>query len=381
MEISPSATEKPEELCIPLLGTTEVTLPSYAVEELRDLPRVVIMKDSWPLASRSDNEGALFRAAKGYFGLPDVRATFEVYHKKKGDHTFPTLETPTEVWDVYHDNKEGGKPERRTHKRSIATTVGTPLRQAASPKDLLEALLHAIIGYLNLLQKEWQHRDVSNGNVLLALAKDNPASQFRFYLQHINSCRGILTDGDQAVQWKQDREPASHHSGTLPFMSFSLLENFSQPEAHLHTGLDDLESFIWIFVWEVLHQGHKRRLLSPMDKEDLQSLMSTDPAVLARAKRSVLTAFEQDTDMFEDSYLSPYIKLLNEWSVLSTDARPAMRLLMSGYRKRADGDEGGIADDLKKIEDLCFKTGHKYLEIGFKHLNELPGFWPVEPAT
>ncbi|KAJ6470600.1 hypothetical protein C8R47DRAFT_1325203 [Mycena vitilis] len=292
-----------------------------------------------------------------------------------------------------------GTLESPTYRRIIITTEGFPLRDAKGPRDLAEALLHAMIGYLKLLRRGWQHPNISNESVLLDNSFDVdecPLDEMSVQSLHRNAvgstgsrdrfglkpCRAILIDTGQAIEWKTGHEPAGQPVGTLPFMSFSLLQKWSQPEAHLHTGLDDLESFIWIFVWEVLHQGHKRRLLSPMDKQHLQGLMSTDPAVLALAKRGVLTAFEKDADMFDDSYLSPYIKLLNEWSVRSDSARPVMRRLMSGYRKRADGDEGGIADDLKEIEKLCFETGHKYLETGFKHLNELPGFWiPLEPAT
>jgi hypothetical protein len=40
--------------------------------------------------------------------------------------------------------------------------------------------------------------------------------------------------------------------GTLPFMSDRLL--FSLDKSHiLHTAVDDLESFIWVLVWSLVH--------------------------------------------------------------------------------------------------------------------------------
>ncbi|KAJ7666048.1 hypothetical protein DFH06DRAFT_1040837 [Mycena polygramma] len=380
LTISGSATRLPEHLRIPELGTTEVTAPNYIFHELGGLPSVVIMKDAWPLTSRWKNEGTMFEEAKGRFGLPDVRKTFEVYYKDKGDHTFPIehLKEPAKIWDVFGDTGVPN-PEQRTHVRSVIATEGFPLREAEGPKHLVEALVHAMIGYLNLLRKEWEHRDVSNGNVLLVKSFDIgncPADdEMHQFARFIKSCRGIITDGDQAIKWKLERELAGHRSGTLPFISFASLNTWSGPVAHSHSGVDDFESFIWILIWEVLHQGLSRRALPHGDTERLQSLKSNEPRNLADAKFTTLVFFKDEPRRFKGSYLQSLAKLLTEWCALAFRARLEMEELVDPESMGPD-----IASNQAKMEELCFDTGREYVRIGFKHLGDLPEVWPGKPV-
>ncbi|KAJ6551584.1 hypothetical protein B0H19DRAFT_1158202 [Mycena capillaripes] len=316
---------------IPIFGKTTVESPTYEVPGLQNLPRILVMKDSWPLTSRCVNEGDMFRAAQGYFGLPDVRATFEVYYRTPGDHTFPASPN-MKMWDIFGDTDgEGHQLEQRTHMRTITTTEGSPLRGAKGPKELLEAVLHAMIGYLNLFCKGWQHRDVSNSNILLvelalsAIGCPSDDQAHNFGLKH---CRAILTDGDQAIKWKETREPATHRSGTLPFISYALLFTWNSPKKYFHTGLDDLESFIWVFIWEFLHHGAFWGLLSDDEATHLQQLQTTSPINLAAAKQSFLYAVR-----INELGNTPFFELLAKWVKIRETASETMRL----KRLAADG--------------------------------------------
>ena len=41
--------------------------------------------------------------------------------------------------------------------------------------------------------------------------------------------------------------------GTLPFMSLRLLAAWARDLPIVHTAVDDLESFLWVLVWALVH--------------------------------------------------------------------------------------------------------------------------------
>ncbi|KAG9120023.1 hypothetical protein FRC07_004655 [Ceratobasidium sp. 392] len=55
----------------------------------------------------------------------------------------------------------------RTYCRLLMSTAGSPLCTANSPRELLGAILDAVLGYWRLLNMGLLHRDVSEGNVLM----------------------------------------------------------------------------------------------------------------------------------------------------------------------------------------------------------------------
>ncbi|KAG9122898.1 hypothetical protein FRC07_000531 [Ceratobasidium sp. 392] len=55
----------------------------------------------------------------------------------------------------------------RTYCRLLMSTVGSPLCTAGSPRELLEAILDALLGYWRIVNMGLLHRDISDGNVLM----------------------------------------------------------------------------------------------------------------------------------------------------------------------------------------------------------------------
>ncbi|KAG8688335.1 hypothetical protein FRC09_012961 [Ceratobasidium sp. 395] len=55
----------------------------------------------------------------------------------------------------------------RVYCRLLMSTVGSPLCSAESPRQLLQAVLDAILGYWGIVNKGLLHRDISDGNVLM----------------------------------------------------------------------------------------------------------------------------------------------------------------------------------------------------------------------
>ncbi|KAG9089330.1 hypothetical protein FS749_001423 [Ceratobasidium sp. UAMH 11750] len=91
--------------------------------------------------------------------LTDIN--IEIPEEKEGEETqYKDVET-----DKY--SKAYGHRTSRIYCRLLMSTVGSPLCSAEGPRQLLEAVLDAILGYWRLVNKGLLHRDISDGNVLM----------------------------------------------------------------------------------------------------------------------------------------------------------------------------------------------------------------------
>ena len=114
---------------------------------ISDAPPVVVLKDSWPLESHTD-EGQMFHDLNGKFGLPVVLCTYDVKGTEgttgRTDELIPDDST---YWNVFNFGRsEQFKPEKRRHRRVILKTEGISLLDAQGPRSLIEGIVHAMLG-------------------------------------------------------------------------------------------------------------------------------------------------------------------------------------------------------------------------------------------
>jgi hypothetical protein len=119
-----------------------------------DIPSNLVVKDSWPLVGRN-NEKAMYEAAQGLFGVPEVLTSYEVKGPDGNPHlTMRFLPACRKFWHIWTSvnypapTKAGTdpEPEERVQTRHLFKTEGQDLLDARSPYELLEAILHAMIG-------------------------------------------------------------------------------------------------------------------------------------------------------------------------------------------------------------------------------------------
>ncbi|KAJ7083686.1 hypothetical protein B0H15DRAFT_802728 [Mycena belliarum] len=260
----------------------------------------------------------------------------------------------------------------------VIVYTGLPLRNARGPRDLLEALVHAMIGYINLLDQDYQHHDISNGNILLvepfevASSSDEILGTRHFF--GIRKCRGILVDGADGKEQQANRRSLQN---TLPFMSQDMLDEMDWPSNTTHTALDDLESFIWVLVWECLHKGKSRNSLSNWDLKSLDGFKDCCPQHLASFKGAFLSTCRNVDPELEDSFLSPLAVLLAQWAGIRSEARRQMIALEKIRRRLSTDDSDGAAQVLDKMDVLCRNTGLKYVHAGLGHLANLGEAWAL----
>ncbi|KAF9053342.1 hypothetical protein BJ165DRAFT_1400655 [Panaeolus papilionaceus] len=117
--------------------------------------------------------------------------------------------------------------------------LGLPVSRFKNPLHFLHAFRDAVSGHQQLWNLGMLHRHVSVDSILLG--KDGASE----------GDRGVLVDLDIATL---NEEAKAHRTGARTFQSYMM---FSKSERDLvqfpHDHLDDLESFLWLFVWITLH--------------------------------------------------------------------------------------------------------------------------------
>lgn len=126
-------------------------------------------------------------------------------------------------------------------------------------------------------------------------------------IKDLTMCSGILIDGDLArsIHKTEDRISASvslaginsdawltlRMQGTLPFMSHDVLRAAVLNTQHSHSVADDLESSIWVIIWEYLGHAAVHQKLAPDMKSWFDRLSSSDPNHVLDAKSDILAQY------------------------------------------------------------------------------------------
>ncbi|CAA7259406.1 unnamed protein product [Cyclocybe aegerita] len=196
----------------------------------KELKRVVFLKDAW----RSDEDDmeketvtlSKLNAAKVQF-VPKLICGDDLPGQATETHALAA-----EEWNL------GAQPEDlvpRVHIRFTEDFIGVDMCNFTSSKQFLQVVFDAFTAHREAFEKcGILHRDISGGNIMLD-----------------ENGRGILNDWDLARTVAEIEKGARqrHRSGTWQFMSHTLLANVKK----LHKLQDDLESFVWLVLYYILH--------------------------------------------------------------------------------------------------------------------------------
>ncbi|KAF5367893.1 hypothetical protein D9757_011247 [Collybiopsis confluens] len=234
-----------------------------------------VLKMSWNPGRGPNHEPVepkLLKQCSGMFGVPHHYYSFLAHHQDNyptTNHLFlPSGVTDKNLhWNVFRAKDDSvNNPDRRSLLGHVIAHAGHSLVTAKDFPSLVRALVHAHLGYYNMCQENFQHRDISIGNVLMV---DEPIKTRPFQIAHPNetqktildlckklnisdNCVGFVIDGDMAVDWTSyfDETHTGGKSGTEQFMSTALLHPLKDPrDKRLHSPLDDYLSFFYVAQW------------------------------------------------------------------------------------------------------------------------------------
>ncbi|KAJ3991403.1 hypothetical protein F5050DRAFT_1197572 [Lentinula boryana] len=312
-----------------------------------------VLKLCWVRGRGPNNvfiEPLLLSNCSGLFGVPKHVYSFRAHHKA-GCPTTNHLLVPAPSdkledfwWKLWDETSE--PPERRSLLSHAIGFVGHSLVSAKDLPSLVLAVVHAHAGYYNMCVKNYQHRDLSIGNVLMV---DEPIKTERFDIPTPNEtqreildlcrelgiddqCTGFVIDGDMAVNWESyfTEEHVGTKSGTSEFMSSMLLNPLNKN--HVHSPVDDYYSFYFLTQWACAFRD-----LSPEDKPEepqhLQQLRmrlaggldSRDAATLtitgADLEPEVYGAFLVQAQPFLRKWYASLSTLTSEWRHIDASKR------------------------------------------------------------
>ncbi|KAF9040340.1 hypothetical protein BDP27DRAFT_1347462 [Rhodocollybia butyracea] len=230
-----------------------------------------VLKSSWVSLFGAVIEPKVRGDCSGMFGLPKHVYSFWAYHTDTcitTNHLFlPSSDLDTEAmeeyrWHLYKKDTE--RPDYRALLVQVMQDAGSSLVSAPDLQSLITAITHAHIGYYNMIQRSYQHRDVSIWNILapnqlsecdIAFTIDQPNAVQEEILQLCKDLSikkqhaAILIDADMAIDWNTyfDKAHGGTKSGTEAFMSRWLLNPALTD--HIHSPLDDYWSFYFVAQW------------------------------------------------------------------------------------------------------------------------------------
>ena len=197
-----------------------------------------------------------------------------------------------------------------------------------------------------------------------------------------SKCRGFLVDGDHSIEWrKAPPTPSLERSvrckalcpfgirpqlfyvlqGTLPFMSARLLSSWDQDRPIVHTAVDDLESFLWVLVWALVH----------ILKEFGTTKNATVDLLVER-----LSSYSIPQIMMRESTMQRHWEdvvfggLVREWLVISQkasfDIEQHVRTIF-GSGQDVDRRQGTFG----QLEEYCTSIYMEFIHTGLKHLESI----------
>ncbi|EPT03304.1 hypothetical protein FOMPIDRAFT_89052 [Fomitopsis schrenkii] len=179
----------------------------------------------------------------------------------------------------FHHAPEKNRWNERSLTRIVLETVGTPLSEFLTTKELVTAFRDAIKGHHQAYLNGVVHRDVSEGNVMISRDKKQSFSGFiqdfdysfswvAFLIKHKDEFgwgdavdlatweKYCVEHGHELLQEGDAGNDSKERTGTVFFMAIEILEN-----AITHEARHDLESFYWLLVFVVLrHCAHSHKL-------------------------------------------------------------------------------------------------------------------------
>ena len=201
--------------------------------------------------------------------------------------------------------------------------------------------------------------------------------------QAVNSkCRGFLVDGDYSIEWrKAPPTPSLERSvrrkalrasldsssimyvlqGTLPFMSMRLLSAWVGDLPIVHTAVDDLESFLWVLVWALVHIFKKIAKTRNATIDVLAEWSSSYHFTNVMAREPIIQVGWKDV---------VFGGLLREWLNISLMARLAIeRHVETVSGSGHDVDRRREAFD--QLEEYCRSVYLEFIQTGHKHLENI----------
>ncbi|KAJ3888429.1 hypothetical protein GG344DRAFT_67980 [Lentinula edodes] len=394
---------------------------------IRDWSQVkdgTVLKVSWPQAAKRNLEARMFSACTGDFGSPDHIISFEACHED-GSPVSNSIFLPSAndnlenvFWNL-HGAKPPPvypKPDFRSLCFSLTRDEGETLENCTSAFELMECLLHSILGWLDLYQHGFVHSlDISIGNILklksaatafrrdfsalpirnlilpsstkdigslnsfpeLITAIENDkhrsiadiAYKIHKHAQEFTSgagCKVIWTDGDMGEGMAGYFKRLAHDgtvSGTPQFMSKWFL---NESKNKIQSPADDIESFLWVGLWSTL-----RNIKFPNSaKKEIQWSQSIAEGYTFRETTAI--DIQESLGTIMKGVPEPYSNIFRTMAPILSEWYDAIRQLRKDWILDWSETNRDRAEDVKLLcHSFAYRGVLDFIEIFKRHKEDL----------
>ena len=144
-------------------------------------------------------------------------------------------------------------------------------------------------------------------------------------------------------------------------MSLRLLNAWRRNKPFVHTAVDDLESFLWVLVWALVHILKEFGTTRNSTIDDLAKWLSSYSITEVMARESTIQFRWKDV-VFGD--------LLREWLATSQKARFAIWPHVETVFGLGQ-DVGSQQNALNQLEECCTSVYMEFIQTGHKHLESI----------
>ena len=156
-------------------------------------------------------------------------------------------------------------------------------------------------------------------------------------------------------------------------MSLRFLRALQRDRRVLHTPVDDLESFLWVLVWSLVHilismKKDNNEGLQEDNEEDLQLRM----ILTVLSSRYIPDVTDRETLVADGWPDMVFGGLILEWLEIAKDSRRLVMRPQTAFLRSSDND--ARERNLDHIEDCGSETYKKFFQAGYKHLQNIREF-------
>ncbi|KAF9485839.1 hypothetical protein BDN70DRAFT_461262 [Pholiota conissans] len=144
----------------------------------------------------------------------------------------------------------------------LTETVGKPLSLAHTLEDMLDGLLRGMLRHYVLYSEGWLHGNVTNDAILLLASPEKREEERWIYLcsktSHVSlgMCTGMIINAEHTTHLAEEKKvPINSLTHTMLSLSIRLTQFWEcNSSTVLCTAINDLESFLWIFLLSILER-------------------------------------------------------------------------------------------------------------------------------
>ncbi|EPQ56808.1 hypothetical protein GLOTRDRAFT_127209 [Gloeophyllum trabeum ATCC 11539] len=219
-------------LAVPTATTESTCLGGKEIEQC------VIIKDSWREADRLPEKTIYDRIHESghIFGVARCRAGFDVESVVEESVKLCHRTCAASL----NARLPRARYRERIHYRCVLESVGIPLSQFSSTRQLVEAVRDAVKGLRDMSKRGILHRDISVNNIMISARPDAEYGAVGFIIDPEYAT--FLDDASSTSDLRRI-------TGTIQFISIALQR---QVEGLHHHSWHDLESVYWVTLYVVV---------------------------------------------------------------------------------------------------------------------------------